>query len=155
RLNRGAKVADVGCGHGASTLLMAKSFPNSEFVGMDYHDESIRVAKEHAREQGITNARFEIADATSFPEGDFDLIAFFDSIHDMADPAGAARHAHDALKPDGYCMLVEPMAGDTVQENLNPVGRVYYAASTQICVPVSLARKGPALGAQAGEATLR
>ncbi|TKR32868.1 class I SAM-dependent methyltransferase [Luteimonas gilva] len=155
KLERGAKVADVGCGHGASTVLMARTFPNSEFVGYDYHPDSIRVAAERAAAAGIGNARFEVADATSYAEGDFDLIAFFDCLHDMADPAGAAKHARQALKPDGHCLLVEPFAGDKVEDNLNPVGRVYYGASSQICVPVSLARKGPALGAQAGEARLR
>lgn len=103
----------------------------------------------------MTNARFEVADAVGYSDRDFDLIAFFDCLHDMGDPAGAARHARQALKPDGHCLLVEPFAGDKVEDNLNPVGRVYYGASSQICVPVSLARHGPALGAQAGEAKLR
>ncbi len=154
KLSQGGKVADIGCGHGASTLLMAKAYPNSTFVGYDYHPDSIRVAGERAAASGVTNARFEVADATGFNEGDFDLIAFFDCLHDMADPVGAARHAREALKPDGHCLLVEPFAGDKVEDNLNPVGRVYYGASAQICVPVSLARNGPALGAQAGEARL-
>ena len=154
KLNAGAKVADVGCGHGASTTLMAKAFPNSDFVGYDYHAPSIEVARQRASEVGAGNARFKAADAAGYDEGDFDLVCFFDCLHDMADPVGAARHAHDALKPDGHCMLVEPFAGDRVQDNLNPVGRVYYGASSQICVPVSLARNGPALGAQAGEARL-
>jgi 2-polyprenyl-3-methyl-5-hydroxy-6-metoxy-1,4-benzoquinol methylase len=154
KLSRGAKVADVGCGHGASTLLMAKAYPLSEFIGYDYHDGSIRVASEHAARDGVDNARFETVDATGYAERDFDLIAFFDCLHDMADPVGAAHHARQALKPDGHCLLVEPFAGDKVEDNLNPVGRVYYGASSQICVPVSLARKGPALGAQAGEAKL-
>ena len=108
-----------------------------------------------ASEVGAGNARFEAADAGEYGERDFDLICFFDCLHDMGNPVGAARHAHDALKPDGHCMLVEPFAGDSVQANLNPVGRVYYGASSQVCVPVSLARNGPALGAQAGEARLR
>lgn len=154
KLKRGAKVADVGCGHGASTVLMAQAYPQSEFVGYDYHPDSIRVAAERAAAAGVGNARFEIADATGYQDRDFDLIAFFDCLHDMADPAGAAAHARQALKPDGHCLLVEPFAGDKVEDNLNPVGRVYYGASSQICVPVSLARKGPALGAQAGEARL-
>jgi SAM-dependent methyltransferase len=155
KLKGGARAADVGCGHGASTVLMAKAFPKSEFVGIDYHTASVETARARAREAGVSNARFEVADATSYPGGDYDLIAFFDCLHDMADPAGAASHARQALKPDGHCMLVEPFAGDRVEDNLNPVGRVYYGASSLICVPVSLAKRGPALGAQAGEARLR
>jgi len=155
RLNAGARAADVGCGHGASTVLMAKAFPKSEFVGIDYHAASIETARKRAAEAGARNARFEVADATGYSGRDFDLIAFFDCLHDMADPAGAARHARQALKPDGTCMIVEPFAGDKVEDNLNPVGRVYYGASSLICVPVSLAKKGPALGAQAGEKRLR
>jgi ubiquinone/menaquinone biosynthesis C-methylase UbiE len=155
KLTSGGKVADIGCGHGASTTLMAKAFPNSTFIGYDYHAASIDTARERAKLAGIDNARFEVADATGYKERDFDLIAFFDCLHDMADPAGAAKHACHALKSDGAAMLVEPFAGDRVEDNLNPVGRVYYGASSQICVPVSLARNGPALGAQAGEARLR
>lgn len=155
KLSNGAKAADVGCGHGASTILMAKAFPRSEFVGIDYHDASIETARKRAAEAGVRNARFETADATSYREKDLDFIAFFDCLHDMADPAGAARHAREALKPDGNCMIVEPFAGDRLDDNMNPVGRVYYAASSLVCVPVSLARRGPALGAQAGEKRLR
>jgi SAM-dependent methyltransferase len=155
KLNRGGKAADIGCGHGASTILMAKAFPKSEFVGYDYHAASIDTARERAKASGVTNARFEVADASGYEDRDFDLIAFFDCLHDMGDPVGAAKHARQALKADGNCMIVEPFAGDRVEDNLNPVGRVYYGASSQICVPVSLARKGPALGAQAGEARLR
>lgn len=155
KLKRGARAADVGCGHGASTILMAKAFPNSEFVGIDYHGDSIQTARRRAAEAGVRNARFEVADATSYKEADLDFIAFFDCLHDMADPASVTRHARKALKPDGNCMIVEPFAGDRVEENLNPVGRVYYGASALICVPVSLARRGPALGAQAGERRLR
>jgi len=154
RLEAGAKLADVGCGHGASTVLMAKAFPRSEFVGYDYHAPSIDAARRNAAEAGVRNARFEVADATGYPERGFDAIAFFDCLHDMGDPLGAARHARAALSADGTCMLVEPFAGDSVESNLNPVGQMYYGASAQICVPVSLARKGPALGAQAGEARL-
>ena len=155
RLEAGAKVADVGCGHGASTVLMAQTYPNSTFVGYDYHAESVRVAAERAAEAGVPNARFEVADATSYADKDFDLIAFFDCLHDMADPVGVMQHTRAALKPDGIAMIVEPFAEDRVQDNLNPVGRMMYGASSQICVPVSLARNGPALGAQAGEARLR
>lgn len=155
RLEAGGKAADVGCGHGASTTLMAKAFPRSLFVGYDYHAPSIETARRRAAEAGVGNVQFEVADASGYAERDFDLIMFFDCLHDMADPVGAARHAHRALKSGGTCMLVEPFAGDSIADNLNPVGRVYYGASAQICVPVSLARKGPALGAQAGEARLR
>ena len=155
KLGHGARVADVGCGHGASTLLMARAFPHSQFVGYDYHADSVRTANERASAAGIRNARFEVADAVGYDEEDLDLVTFFDCLHDMGDPIGAARHAYQALKPDGHCLLVEPFAGDHVQDNLNPVGRVYYGASSQICVPVSLARHGPALGAQAGQARLQ
>jgi SAM-dependent methyltransferase len=155
RLQRGGRAADVGCGHGASTILLAKTYPKSEFVGYDYHDASIEVARKRAAEAGTPNARFEVADAVGYKDNGFDLIAFFDCLHDMADPVGAAGHARRALKPDGACMLVEPMAGDKLEDNMNAVGRVYYGASSLICVPVSLARKGPALGAQAGEKRLR
>ena len=154
KLARGAKVADIGCGHGASTVLMAQAYPGSQFVGYDYHADSIRVASERAAAAGVKNVRFEVADATGYRERGFDLIAFFDCLHDMGDPVGAARHARQALAEDGTCLLVEPLAGDRVEDNLNPVGRVYYGASSQICVPVSLARNGPALGAQAGQARL-
>lgn len=155
KLTAGGRAADVGCGHGASTILMAQAFPNSQFVGIDYHGASIETARERAAKAGVGNASFELADATSYRGDDYDLIAFFDCLHDMADPSGAARHARAALKPDGHCLLVEPLAGDSTAENLNPVGRLYYGASSLICVPVSLARRGPALGAQAGERRLR
>lgn len=155
KLERGARVADVGCGHGASTILMATTYPDSEFVGYDYHAPSIDVAREKAAAAGANNARFEVADAVGYQDKHFDLIAFFDCLHDMADPTGVSRHARAALNDDGTAMIVEPFANDNVQDNLNPVGRVMYGASTQICVPVSLARNGPALGAQAGEARLR
>lgn len=155
KLKAGAKVADVGCGHGASAILMAKAFPQSTFLGYDYHDPSIRTARERAAAAGVTNVKFEVADAVSYTDKQFDLIAFFDCLHDMGDPVGVARHARAALKADGTAMVVEPFANDDLQDNLNPVGRVMYGASTQICVPVSLARRGPALGAQAGELRLR
>ncbi|MGH8139392.1 MAG: class I SAM-dependent methyltransferase [Steroidobacteraceae bacterium] len=155
KLTAGGRAADVGCGHGASTILMAQAFPDSQFVGIDYHAASIETARTRAADAGLRNASFEIADATSYQGRDFDFIAFFDCLHDMANPAGAARHARQALKPDGNCMIVEPFAGDRIEDNLNPVGRVYYGASSLICVPVSLAKQGPALGAQAGERRLR
>jgi SAM-dependent methyltransferase len=155
KLARGGRVADVGCGHGASTILMAKAYPKSEFVGYDYHPASIETAHRRAKEADVSNVRFEEADAVSYAGKDFDLVCFFDCLHDMADPVGTARHAREALKPDGNCMIVEPFAGDRVEDNLNAVGRVYYGASSLICVPVSLAKNGPALGAQAGEQRLR
>jgi len=155
KLKRGARVADIGCGHGASAILMAKAFPKSQFFGFDYHAPSIETARKRAHEAGVNNASFETADAVNYGAKGFDLVAFFDCLHDMADPAGAAAHARTALKPDGTAMIVEPFAGDTVSDNLNPVGRAFYAASSLVCVPVSLARNGPALGAQAGEKRLK
>jgi 2-polyprenyl-3-methyl-5-hydroxy-6-metoxy-1,4-benzoquinol methylase len=155
KLKRGARAADVGCGHGASTILMAQAFPQSTFVGIDYHDKSIDTARQRAKAAGVSNVTFDVADATSYGGGPYDVIAFFDCIHDMADPAGAARHARKSLAPDGHAMIVEPFANDRLEQNLNPVGRVYYGASTLVCVPVSMAKKGPALGAQAGEERLR
>lgn len=155
KLTQGARVADIGCGHGASTILMAQAFPASSFVGIDYHHTSIETARARAQDAGTSNIRFEVADATSYDGGRYDLIAFFDSVHDMADPAGAAQHARRSLATDGQVMLVEPFANDRLEHNLTPVGRVYYGASALVCVPVSLARHGPALGAQAGEQRLR
>lgn len=158
RLERGgARVADVGCGHGASTLLMAKAFPKSDFVGFDYHTESIARARAIAREEGAgPNLTFETASAKGFPGRDYDLVTCFDCLHDMGDPVGAAAHIHATLAKDGRLMLVEPLAGDRLEDNLNPVGRLYYAASTMICTPASLSQEvGLALGAQAGEARLR
>jgi len=155
KLSAGGRAADIGCGHGASTVLMAKAFPKSDFVGIDYHASSIDTARERAKEAGVDNVSFEVADATSYTGNGYDLIAFFDCLHDLGDPVGAARHARQALKSDGHCMLVEPFAGDRIEDNLNAVGRVYYGASSLICVPVSLAKQGPALGAQAGEQRLR
>ncbi len=151
-LERGATVADVGCGHGFSTVIMAKAFPNSSFVGYDFHPSSIAQAQLHARAHGVTgNTRFEVALASEFPGKDLDLVTFFDCLHDMGDPVGAARHVRQTLKPDGRWMLVEPAAGDRLEDNINPVGRLYYAASTMICVPTSLDQPvGAALGAQAG-----
>lgn len=153
KLERGATVADVGCGHGVSTLLMAQAFPNSEFVGIDFHDASIAHAKTH--DGGLRNLRFEAAKAQDFTGSGFDLVTMFDALHDMGDPVGAVSHAKKALKPDGTLMLVEPMAGDSLAENLNPVGRIYYASSTNVCVPTSMNQEvGRALGAQAGEKRL-
>jgi ubiquinone/menaquinone biosynthesis C-methylase UbiE len=153
KLNRGAKVADVGCGHGASTFIMAKAFPNSEFVGIDFHDASIGHAREHAN--GFRNVRFETARAQDYKGSAFDLVTMFDALHDMGDPVGAAAHARRTLKPDGTLMLVEPVAGDSLAENLNPVGRIYYAFSASVCVPASLNQEvGAALGAQAGQKRL-
>ncbi|HXT79645.1 MAG TPA: class I SAM-dependent methyltransferase [Acetobacteraceae bacterium] len=156
KLERGATVADVGCGHGFSTIMMAKAFPNSKFVGYDFHPGSIAQAREHAAQHGVAaNARFEVALSSEYPGKDLDLVTFFDCLHDMGDPAGAARHVRQTLKPDGHWMIVEPAAGDRLEDNLNPVGRLYYAASTLICVPTSLDQPvGAALGAQAGFAKL-
>ena len=156
KLKRGARVADVGCGHGASTILMAKSYPSSTFVGVDIHAPSIDVARRRARDAGVADrVRFEVAGAQDFAGTGYDLVACFDCLHDMADPAGAARHIRQALAKDGTWMLVEPYATDRAEDNHNPVGRVFYGASTVFCVPCSLAGHGPALGAQAGEARLR
>jgi 2-polyprenyl-3-methyl-5-hydroxy-6-metoxy-1,4-benzoquinol methylase len=157
KLSRGAKVADVGCGHGLSTIMMAKAFPNSQFVGYDFHPGSIDAARVHAHGHGVTqNARFEVGTAKDYAETGFDLVTFFDCLHDMGDPTGAAAHVHQSLKPDGSWMIVEPMAGDSLEQNLNPVSRLYYAGSTMICIPTSLSQEvGAALGAQAGEAKLR
>ena len=157
RLQAGAKVADVGCGHGASTILMAKAYPKSQFVGFDYHAPSIEAAWMAAEKAGLADrVGFQVAWAKQFPGKGYDLVAFFDCLHDMGDPAGAARHVRETLAPDGTWMIVEPFAHDRVEQNLNPVGRVYYGASTMICTPASRAQEvGLALGAQAGEARLR
>ena len=157
KLERGARVADVGCGHGISTMLMAKAFPKSEFVGYDFHPSSIEAATAHAAENDVSaNTRFEVAAAKHYTGKDYDLVTFFDCLHDMGDPAGAAAHVRQSLKADGSWMIVEPMAQDRLEDNLNPVGRIYYGASTLVCVPTSLAQEvGAALGAQAGEAKLR
>jgi SAM-dependent methyltransferase len=157
KLAAGARVADVGCGHGASTILMAQAYPNSRFVGSDYHPESIEVARARAAEAGVADrVRFEVADAASFTGHDYDLVTVFDALHDMGDPVGAARHAREAIAEDGTWMIVEPRAGDRVEDNLNPVGRVYYAVSTLLCTPSSLSQPvGLALGTQAGPARIR
>ncbi len=152
KLERGATVADVGCGHGFSTIMMAKAFPKSTFIGYDFHPGSVEQARSHAKQHGVAgNVRFEVALAAEFPGKNLDLVTFFDCLHDMGDPVSAARHVRQVLKPDGTWMLVEPAAGDRLEDNLNPVGRLYYAASTMICVPTSLDQPvGAALGAQAG-----
>jgi SAM-dependent methyltransferase len=157
KLRRGAKVADVGCGHGWSTVLMAKAFPKSQFIGYDFHPGSIEEARAHADTHAVSaNTRFEVGPAKDYPGTDFDLVTCFDCLHDMGDPAGAAAHIRKSLKPDGTWMIVEPIAGDSLEQNLNPVGRLYYAASTMICLPTSLSQEvGAGLGAQAGEAKLR
>jgi ubiquinone/menaquinone biosynthesis C-methylase UbiE len=146
----------VGCGHGASTILMGQAYPRSDFVGFDYHAASIEAARERAQKAGVADrVTFEVAQSTDFPGQDYDLVTHFDCLHDMGDPTAAARRVYDTLAEDGTWMIVEPFANDNVQDNLNPVGRVYYAASTLVCVPASLAHHGPALGAQAGEARIR
>jgi SAM-dependent methyltransferase len=157
KLQRGARVADVGCGHGASTVLMAEAFPASTFVGFDYYSASIEIAAERAVEAGVEGrVSFEMAAAASYPGRDYDLVTMFDCLHDMGDPAGAARHVRGSLAPDGTWMIVEPAAGDRVEDNLNPIGRAYYGFSTLLCTPSSLAQEvGLALGAQAGEARIR
>jgi 2-polyprenyl-3-methyl-5-hydroxy-6-metoxy-1,4-benzoquinol methylase len=157
KLETGARVADVGCGHGWSTVVMAKAFPNSQFVGYDFHPGSIEEAQAHAKTHGVSaNTRFAVGLAKDYPGKDFDLVTCFDCLHDTGDPAGAAAHIRKSLKADGTWMIVEPMAGDCLEQNLNPVGRLYYAASTMVCVPTSLSQEvGTALGAQAGEAKLR
>ncbi len=156
KLKQGAKMADVGCGHGASTLVMAEAFPDSQFYGFDFHPPSIERARELAREAGLNNVFFDVATAKEYPGSDYDFVAFFDCLHDMGDPVGAIEHVRETLTTDGTLMLVEPFANDTLAENLNPVGRVYYAFSTSVCVPSSLSQEvGLGLGAQAGEARLR
>lgn len=157
RLRAGARVADVGCGFGASTIVLAKAYPQSTFVGYDYHEPSIAAARRRAVEAGVGDrVTFEVAGARTYPGRGFDLIAFFDCLHDMGDPVGAAKHVRETLAPDGTWMIVEPFANDRLEDNLNPVGRVYYSASTMVCTPCSLAQEvGLGLGAQAGEQRLR
>jgi 2-polyprenyl-3-methyl-5-hydroxy-6-metoxy-1,4-benzoquinol methylase len=157
RLERGARVADIGCGHGASTILMAQAFPKSSFIGLDYHDASIATARKRAAEQGVTgNIAFEVKAATELDGRDFDLICFMDCLHDLGDPVGALARCRQVIKADGKVLLVEPYAGDRLEENLNPIGRMFYAASAMACTPNSLSQQvGRGLGAQAGEAQLR
>jgi SAM-dependent methyltransferase len=157
KLEAGARVADVGCGRGASTILMAKAFPNSRFFGFDYHEKSIEAAREAARRNGLAGrVTFEVARAKDFPGKDFDFVAVFDCLHDMGDPAGAAAHVRQSLAKDGTWMIVEPFANDELKDNLNPVGRVYYSFSTLLCTPCSRSQEiGLCLGAQAGETRIR
>ncbi len=157
KLERGARVADVGCGHGASTIIMAKAYPKSKFFGFDYHSGSIERAR-HLADQGGVGERisFDVSSAKAYPGNDYDLVTFFDCLHDMGDPAGASKHVYESLAADGTWMIVEPFAHDDVEKNLNPIGRIFYSASTMICTPASLAQEvGLGLGAQAGEARLR
>jgi SAM-dependent methyltransferase len=156
KLERGAKVADVGCGHGASTIIMADAFPNSEFVGFDYHEASIERARRTASDAGVSaRTSFAVASAKDYPGEGYDLVCVFDCLHDMGDPVGASAHVLETLDADGAWMIVEPFANDRVEDNLNPVGRVFYGASTTICTPASLSQEvGLALGAQAGQARL-
>jgi len=155
KLEQGGDVADVGCGHGISTMIMARAFPKSRVHGFDFHEQSIAEARQHAKEHNLANVGFQTREAKDLP-GKYDLITLFDCLHDMGDPVGALKHVRAALKPNGLVMIVEPMAGDSLQDNLNPIGRMYYSASTMVCVPTSLAQPtGAALGAQAGEKRLR
>jgi SAM-dependent methyltransferase len=157
KLKAGARVADVGCGHGASTIVLAEAYPNSSFTGFDYHAPSIELARQRAAGAGLADrVNFDVASAKEYPGTGYDLVAFFDCLHDMGDPVGAARHVRESLAPNGTFMLVEPLAQDRLEDNLNPVGRLYYGASTVVCTPASLAQEvALGLGAQAGEARLR
>jgi SAM-dependent methyltransferase len=157
KLETGARVADVGCGKGASTILMAKAFPNSQFFGFDYHDKSVEAARESAKRQGVADrASFAVSKAKDFPGNDYDFVAVFDCLHDMGDPVGAAAHVRQSLAKDGTWMIVEPFANDQLKDNLNPVGRVYYSFSTLLCTPCSRSQEvGLCLGAQAGEKRIR
>ena len=157
KLKAGAKVADVGCGHGASTILMAQAYPKSTFVGFDYHQSSIESARTKAKQAGVSDrVTFQVAKAKDYPGNDYDLVAFFDSLHDMGDPIGAANHVLSTLKIGGSWMIVEPFANDKLEENLNPIGRIFYSASTMLCTPASRSQEvGLGLGAQAGEARIR
>jgi SAM-dependent methyltransferase len=156
REGSGAKVADVGCGHGISTILMAKAYPNSQIIGFDYHKPSIERARKEAEKEGLKSITFEVAGSTDYPGDDYDLVTFFDSFHDMGNPSAAARYVLQTLKKkNGTWMLVEPFANDKLEDNFNPLGRAFYSGSTMICVPASLNEDGPALGAQAGEKRIR
>jgi ubiquinone/menaquinone biosynthesis C-methylase UbiE len=157
KLAVGAVVADVGCGYGASTILMAEAFPNSKFLGFDYHQASIERARERARRAGVSDRiQFQVATAKEFPGSNYDLVTFFDCLHDMGDPVGAAKHVLRSLGPTGVWMIVEPFANEALEDNLNPVGRVFYSASTMICTPASRSQEvGLGLGAQSGEKRMR
>jgi SAM-dependent methyltransferase len=157
KLEAGARVADIGCGKGASTILLAKAFPKSQFFGFDYHDKSIEAARESARRNGVADrVTFEVAKAKEFPGQNYDFVAVFDCLHDMGDPIGAAAHVRQSLAKDGTWMIVEPFANDQLKDNLNPVGRVYYSFSTLLCTPCSRSQEvGLCLGAQAGESRIR
>ena len=157
KLRRGARVADIGCGLGASTILMAQSYPKSEFIGFDYHGGSVELARERARQAGIPDrVKFDVAMAKDFPGKNYDFVTFFDCLHDMGDPVGASAHVRQSMAGDGTWMIVEPFAHDKVEDNLNPIGRVFYSASTLLCTPASLSQEvGAALGAQAGEKRMR
>ncbi|TGK29419.1 class I SAM-dependent methyltransferase [Leptospira gomenensis] len=156
KLKKGGKVADVGCGFGTSTIILAKEFPNSHFYGYDAHPPSIEKARYAAQQAGLKNVTFEVASAKDYSEKNFDLVAMFDCLHDMGDPVGATAHARESLKGDGSVIIVEPFAHDHLEENLNPIGRIYYSASTMFCTPSSLSQEvGLGLGAQAGEARMR
>ncbi len=157
KLKRGARVADIGCGHGISTRLMAEAFPNSRFWGFDSHEDSIEAARNATEDAGLSDrVSFDVHTAKAYPKNDYDLVCFFDCLHDMGDPVGALKHVRASMAADGTCMLVEPFAHDRLEDNLNPVGRMYFAGSTMICTPASLDQEvGLALGAQAGEARLR
>ena len=157
RLEAGGRVADVGCGHGASSIIMAQAFPRATITGFDYHPASIQAARQAADKAGVGDRlSFEVTAAKAYPGTGYDLVTFFDCLHDMGDPVGAARHVRQSLAPGGVWMLVEPFANDRLEDNLNPVGRLYYAASTLLCTPASLSQEvGLALGAQAGEKRLR
>jgi 2-polyprenyl-3-methyl-5-hydroxy-6-metoxy-1,4-benzoquinol methylase len=155
KLEAGAKVADIGCGYGSSTVLMAKQYPNSRFVGIDMHEPSLDAAREQAAQAGVSNVEFEQGTAQDFEEGEFDFACIFDALHDMGDPVGGARHIREQLKDDGTLMLVEPMAGDTLNDNLHPLGQIYYGFSCVVCTPASLSQPvGLGLGAQAGQKRL-
>jgi ubiquinone/menaquinone biosynthesis C-methylase UbiE len=157
KLEAGARVADVGCGKGASTILMAKAFPKSTFIGFDYHPQSIEAARETARREGVSDrVIFDVASAKNFPGKNYDFVTFFDCLHDMGDPIGAAAHVRQSLAKDGTWMIVEPFANDELKDNLNPVGRVYYGFSTLLCTPSSRSQEvALCLGAQAGEPRIR